>query len=190
MTQLPDMVLAIERSLDRANVPHAFGGALALDYHIVEPRATRDIDINCFVPASDARPVFETLPDEIVWTDHDIATVERDGQVRVFWDDTPVDLFFTNHPFHEEAAANTEVVPFFGTPIPILGATELAVFKAFFNRTKDWADIEAMVDARTIDLRRVIGWMVDLLGTADERVERLRHLLDRPPPGPEPRFSP
>ena len=39
-------------------------------------------------------------------------TVEETGQVRVFWDDTPVDLFFTNHPFHERAAANAEHVPF------------------------------------------------------------------------------
>ena len=30
------------------------------------------------------------------------------GQVRVFWDEIPVDLFFTNHPFHEHAAANAE----------------------------------------------------------------------------------
>jgi hypothetical protein len=190
MTQLPEMVLAIEAALDRASIPHAFGGALALDYHIEEPRATRDIDVNCFVSSDDPAPTFESLPPQISWTQHDVDTVVRDGQVRIFWDDTPVDLFFTNHPFHEQAAANTEVVPFFGTPIPILGATELGVFKAFFNRTKDWADIEAMVDAGTVDLRQVIGWMVDLLGPDDERVERLRGLLDRPPPGPEPRFAP
>ena len=32
-------------------------------------------------------------------------------------------------------------MPFADTTIPVSGATELAVFKAFFNRTKDWADI-------------------------------------------------
>jgi hypothetical protein len=190
MTTLPEMVVAIETALSSAGIPHAFGGAIALDYHIEEPRGTRDIDVNCFVPAQEARTTFESLPRKISWTDHDVDTVIRDGQVRVFWDDTPVDLFFTNHPFHEQAAANTEVVPFMNVQIPVLGATELAVFKAFFNRTKDWADIEAMVDSGTIDLRGVIGWMVDLLGVDDERVERLRLLLHRPPPGPEPRFSP
>jgi len=191
MTELVDIVLAIERALDRADVPHAFGGAIALGFHIMEPRATRDIDVNCFVLAENARSTFEVLPPEIAWTEKDVATVERDGQLRVFWSDTPVDLFFTNHPFHERAAANVEDAPFVaGTTIPILGANDLAVFKAYFNRTRDWADIEAMIEAGTVDLHEVIGWIVDLLGPSDGRVARLRALLDGPPPGEEPRFAP
>ncbi len=190
MTSLADMVVAIEAALRKAGVPHAFGGAIALGFHIVEPRATRDIDLNCFVPAERTRRAFEALPSQITWADRDVKTVEETGQVRVFWDDTPVDLFFTNHPFHDRAAANAEHVPFAGTTIPILGADELAVFKAFFNRTRDWADIEAMVDATSLDLHVVIGWIVDLLGPDDPRVDRLKELLERPPPGDEPRFAP
>jgi hypothetical protein len=190
MTSLADMVVAIEKALSGAQVPHAFGGALALAYHIAEPRGTRDIDVNCFVPATDARAVFEVMPRSVVWSDADVAEVESSGQVRVFWDDTPVDLFFTSHPFHEHTALNIETVPFAGTTIPVLGADELAVFKSFFDRTKDWADIEAMVDAGTVDLHSVIGWIVDLLGPDDRRVERLRRLLNREPPGSEPRFAP
>ena len=132
---------------------------------------------------------FDVLPREISWSDHDVESVKRDGQVRVFWsDDTPVDLFFTNHEFHEIAAQHAEIVPIVDITIPVLAANELAVFKVFFNRTRDWGDIEAMVDAGTVDLHWVIGWIVDLLGGDDERVARLRALLDRPPPGPEPRF--
>jgi hypothetical protein len=62
------------------------------------------------------------------------------------------------------------------------------VFKAFFNRTKDWADIEAMLDAKSVDVHVVIGWLVDLLGGDDHRVTRLRDLIGREPPG-DPRFS-
>ena len=90
--------------------------------------------------------------------------------MRLFWEETPVDLFFTHHPFHERAAAHTEEVPLGDTHIPILAATDLAVFKAFFDRTRDWADIEAMVDERTVDLHIVIGWIVDLLGRGRLRV--------------------
>jgi hypothetical protein len=187
---LSEMVLALEQSLSRAQIPHAFGGALALAYHIVEPRGTRDIDVNCFVPTTNARAVFEVLPDGVIWSGADVTEVERSGQVRIFWDDTPVDMFFTNHPFHEHTALNVETVPFAGAMIPVLGADELAVFKAFFDRTKDWADIEAMVDAGTVDLHAVIGWIVDLLGVDDPRLERLRRLLDREPPETEPRFAP
>ena len=71
---------------------------------------------------------------------------------------------------------------------PVLGATELTVFKAFFDRTKDWADIEAMIDAGTVDTHGALGWLVDLLGGDDHRVARLRRLLDRKPAAEEPRF--
>ena len=188
MTTLFEKVEALERALRAAHVPHAFGGALALAYHVANPRATIDIDLNCFVPAKNARAVFEALPREVEWTDDDVRLVAREGQVRVFWDRTAIDLFFTNHPFHELAAANTETVPFSDDTIPVLGANELAVFKAFFNRGQDWVDIETMVDTGTVDLHWVIGWIVDLLGSDDERVPRLQALLHRPPPGPEPRF--
>jgi hypothetical protein len=190
MTALPRMVVLLERALERAKLPHAFGGAIALGYHVDEARGTRDIDLNIFVPSDNALPAFEALPKGVVWNEDDVSEVERDGQVRLFWETTPVDLFFTSHPFHERAAANAERVPFEGITMPILGANELAVFKAFFNRTRDWGDTEAMVDARTIDLHVVIGWIVHLRGPDDERVERLRALFDRPPPGDEPRFAP
>ena len=44
---LAQRVLALESSL--SDLPHAFGGALALAYY-AEPRATIDIDLNVFVP--------------------------------------------------------------------------------------------------------------------------------------------
>jgi len=62
------------------------------------------------------------------------------------------------------------------------------VFKAFFDRTKDWADIEAMLDAGTVDVHTALGWLVDVVGGDDHRVNRLRRLLDPQPPAGEPRF--
>ena len=51
MISLVDRILTIHQLLDKADVGHAFGGALALAYCTGEPRATRDIDINIFLPA-------------------------------------------------------------------------------------------------------------------------------------------
>ena len=188
MTTLFDKLVSIERALRDANIPHAFGGAIALGFHIVEPRATADIDVNLFVPEVDASTTFAALPPEITWDAADVHEVETNGQVRVFWDDTPVDLFFETHRFHRHTAERVEQVSFDGVDVPVLGATELTIFKAFFDRTKDWADIEAMVDAGTVDIHAAIGWLVDLLGADDHRVARLRTLLDRKPPAREPRF--
>jgi hypothetical protein len=60
-----------------------------------------------------------------------------------------------------------------GRDVPFLSCRDLAVFKAFFNRTKDWADLEAMHEVGTLDVDAVVGVLVRLLGPDDERVERL-----------------
>jgi hypothetical protein len=191
MPTLVEKILAIHEALRSADVPHAFGGALALAFHIEEPRATRDIDVNVFAPSTHAREVFEAMPSEVAWTDHDVERIAEVGQVRVFWDDSPVDLFFSTHAFHDRAEREVLEVPFAGTTLPVLGATELAVFKAFFNRTKDWADIEEMLRVGSVDVHRTLGWLVDLLGPDDERVERFRSTLGRvSDDGEEPRFDP
>jgi hypothetical protein len=190
MTNIIDLALEIHHALDDAQVAHAFGGALALGYHVDEARGTRDIDINIWVPTTEAHRVLKHLPTGVEWSEHDVREVERNGQVRLFWGDTPVDVFFVTHPFHESASLQTEDVPFGNERAPILSANDLAVFKAFFDRTKDWADIEAMVDAQTIEMHVVLGWLVDLLGADDHRVERLRSLRDRRKPTSEPRFDP
>lgn len=188
MSTLSHKVLALETALDGAEIPHAFGGALALAFHVQEPRATRDIDLNIFVPSERVREVFGVLPVGISRDERAERLIRDEGQVRLLWGDNPVDLFFSTHAFHEEAAGRTVDVPFEGVAIPILGATELVVFKALFGRPKDWVDIESMLDAGTVDVHRVLGWLVDLRGSDDARIERFRTLLDRPPPGPEPNF--
>jgi len=188
MTSLTDRVLALEVALEARSIPHAFGGALALAFHVAEPRATRDIVINVFVEPEQAEQVFDALPEGVVFDDGDVRRVVRDGQVRLFWDDTPIDLFFSTHEFHTVASLRTVRVPFGGTTIPVLGATELVVFKAFFDRTRDWADIEAMIEVHSPDVHAALGWLVDLLGADDPRLSRLRDLLDHRA-GPEPRFG-
>lgn len=190
MPTLIDQVVALDAALDTARIPHAFGGALALAFHIEEPRATRDIDVNVFVEPDRARAVFDALPGGVAWDEDDVRRAGKEGQVRLFWGETPIDLFFSTHVFHDEASLHIERVPLDATTIPILGATELVVFKAFFDRTKDWADIEAMIDARDADVHRALGWLVDLLGADDHRVQRLQVLLVRHPSEQEPRFEP
>ena len=188
MSTLSQKVITLEAALDRAEIPHAFGGALALAFHVQEPRATRDIDLNIFVPSERVSDVFSVLPEEIPRDERAERLIRKEGQVRLLWGDNPIDLFFSTHAFHEEAATRVVDVPFEDITIPILGAAELAIFKALFNRPKDWIDIESMLDARTVDVHRVLGWLVDLLGSDDGRVSRFGSLLERPPRGREPNF--
>lgn len=178
MSVLGDRLLAVHAALDTAGIAHAFGGAIALAYCTEEPRATRDLDVNVFVEPARAPVVFEALPDGVAVPPDAMARIEGDGQARLWWDDTPIDLFFDVHDFHREAGATVRIVPFGGVDIPVLDCTALAVFKLLFNRTRDWADIEAMVEVGAFDATAVLGWAVRLFGGGDARVGRLSNLVD------------
>ncbi len=109
-----------------------------------------------------------------------IETVHRDGQVRVLWDDTPIDLFFSYDPFHDAAARDVRNVPFGDTTIPVLGPEHLVVCKVVFDRPKDWVDIEAMLDAGTsLNAAEVLRWVGRIAGDDDARYDRVAALLSR-----------
>lgn len=55
MSLLAQRLLAVHDALDAAELPHAFGGAIALAYCTEEPRGTRDLDVNVFVDPTRAR---------------------------------------------------------------------------------------------------------------------------------------
>lgn len=170
---LPERLVAVHEALRARRLPHAFGGAIALAYWTQNPRGTSDIDVNIFVPESECAIALDALPDGIERPPGTEETVKRDGQVRLWWDETPVDVFFDYVPVHAEAAAHRRTVPFAGTRIPVLGPTELAVFKLMFDRTQDWADIEAMIGAGTLDVDQVKEELGEMLGDADPRCDRL-----------------
>jgi hypothetical protein len=176
VTSLPEKILAIHAALDDAAVPHAFGGALALAWCTERARGTIDIDVNIFVDVTLAPEVLAALPDGVTWTDDDRAQIAREGQTRLWWDATPVDVFMNTTEFHAQAAGRARVEPFAGVSVPFLSCVDLAVFKAFFDRTKDWADLEEMAAAGSLDVDRVVGILVRYLGPADPRLDRLQQL--------------
>ena len=173
MTTLAGRIVAICAALDDEKIPWALGGALALAYATNEPRGTRDIDVNVFVDAAQAGAVFAALPAGVVFGEADIAEAGQRDQVRLWWDQTPIDVFFGAGRFHLDVADRCRVVPFEGRRIRVLSAEDLAVYKAMFDRTRDWADIEAMVDSDAIDLDLAADRLATILGD-DQRVDRLR----------------
>jgi Nucleotidyl transferase AbiEii toxin, Type IV TA system len=174
---LAERVLAMEAAL--SEVPHAFGGALALAYY-AEPRSTIDIDLNVFVPPEKLAAVAAPLVKlGAAADDLSIAgIVRRDGQVRVMWDATPIDLFFSYDPFHEAMGVARRLVPFGEGTIPILAADHLIVCKVVFNRPRDWVDIDAMLEAGTdVEAAEVLRWVARIVGDEDPRYERIAALL-------------
>jgi hypothetical protein len=176
MSELGDQLLAIHDGLDRARIPHAIGGAIALGYCTLEPRGTRDVDLNVFLGPEHAREVFAALPEGVEFSGVSLEHAEGDGQVRLRWGPTPVDLFLSVLPFHDHVAAHVRQVPFEGRTIPVLDCTALAVFKAMFARPRDWVDIEAMLEARAIDLDEAISWVGAMVGAESAEAAKLDSL--------------
>jgi hypothetical protein len=176
VTSLVEKIVTLHVALDEVDIPHAFGGALALAWCTQRARGTIDIDVNVFVDRERTGQLLDALPAGIAWSDVDRALIERDGQARLWWDGTPVDVFVNTTEFHEQVRQRCRREPFAGHELPFLGCTDLAVFKAFFDRTKDWADLEEMAAAGTLDLARVIGILSRYLGPTDHRIEHLRRL--------------
>jgi hypothetical protein len=178
---LPEKVIVIHETFGDLRIPHALGGALALAYY-ADPRATIDIDINVFVPVDQGKRVVDALSElGIDSTMVDIATLQRDGQCRLWWGDNAVDLFFAYDPFHDEMRKQIRRVPFAGLTVPILAPEHLAVCKAMFDRRKDWMDIEQMlIAADDLDIPSIEGWLERMVGENDPRLARLRELKVSP----------
>jgi hypothetical protein len=173
---LVEKVRRLHEALQGAGIGHAFGGALALALHVEQPRGTADIDVNISLPTDQAAAVLVALPGGISHRPKDLAAIERDGQVRLWWGRTPVDLFFPQHVLHQVLAGRTTLMPLGDGVVPVVSATDLTVFKALFDRTKDWADIEEMVAFGSPDMDEAVAWLDEIVGADDPRSRRLRRL--------------
>lgn len=173
---LPEKLLRIEAAFLSARLPHAFGGAIALAYYAT-PRATIDIDVNIFVESERSDEVLQALgrlgvaePNE-----REATRLRRDGQTRLQWGHTPVDLFFSYDAFHDACMERRRVFPFGeGETIHVLAAEDLLVFKAIFDRDKDWRDIAELVfcAGEELDQEWVRSWLERIVGVDDERYRR------------------
>ena len=182
---LDDQILAIEAAFARAGIPHAFGGALALAYYAT-PRATLGIDCNVFLAAKESERVIAALTRLGVAPPSagERRALRDRGQMRVFWDHTPIDLFFAYDPLHDRCLARAKRVPFGdAATLPVLSAEDLAIFKTLFDRAKDWRDIAEMLFAlgADFDAAYALDWIRRILPAGDERRRRFQGLLASAP---------
>jgi hypothetical protein len=177
---LDEQIVAIEQAFSQAGIPHAFGGAQALAYY-GSVRATHDIDLNVFVPTSEGPRVLSVLGELGAATSNPglQTLIARDGQVRVLWEGTPVDLFFAYDALHRSSSQRRRRVDFYGDPIHILSPEDLIVYKATFNRDKDWQDIAGILYAceDSLDFDYVRHWLARIDSNERSRLARLERLI-------------
>lgn len=94
---------------------------------------TLDVDVNVFIAEADAQLLVGALPTGVRLAPDDIAVLARDGQVRLWWQDAPVDVFLNSAPLHEPAAGRARSEVFGRTRMPFLSCLDTAIFKAFGN---------------------------------------------------------
>ncbi len=171
-------IVAVHEMLDSMRVTHQFGGAVALAWYR-NPRATTDIDLNVTLPPEDAGPVLGALTHlGVTVSEADRATIAHDGQARLDWDRSYLDLFFATLDLHRDMAKRSRQADFGPVQIPILSPEHLIVCKAIFNRPKDWVDIEEMIAWGTpIDAAAALRWIDGILGVNSEQHARLSDLL-------------
>jgi hypothetical protein len=170
--------------LAAAGVPYAIGGAIAYGFW-GNPRGTRDLDVNVFLPAAEAGRAIDTLIAAGVQLDRSGAlerAIER-GDVRGSCEGIPVDIFFSSIPLHDAAAKRVVDVELLGKTIRILSAEDLTILKLLFFRGKDVVDVERVVAVQgaRLDRRYVRTWLVECVGEDSERVRRWDSICDALP---------
>jgi hypothetical protein len=178
-----DLAIELHGLFEDGDVRHAFGGALALNCY-AEPRGSVDVDVNVAVPFAHAEELvgdlgpqgFQPLLPPSDWMPAAGVRLTRGHDI--------VDVFLAFDPYHQRMLDNAVLHPFpHGhemVQLPVLSANDLVVVKLAFNRTKDWADIEAMLLAGTVvDFDYVRQQAVAFKGDGmHPRLARLRRLLE------------
>jgi hypothetical protein len=179
--ELIALIVAVHDGLEAADIPHAFGGALALAY-VATPRGTVGVDANVFIS-----------PDEMTRVDAALAplgltraSTEQSVTIAGYRyshaaDPFPVDVFPSLSARYDEIARRCVRHPFGRTDdvLPFLSAEDLCVFKLSFGRPQDWVDLDGVAHARhDLDLEYIEAQVVGLRGpTMYPRMARLRGLV-------------
>ena len=190
---LPDKLLRVHTALSAHAIPHAFGGAIALAFY-GEPRDTRDLDINIALPPAQHARLLDALASlfPIVGREKAAQELTRLAQTRLFWEETGVDLFMADIPYHASIAERAHDVDYMGTRLPVISAEDLIILKAAFNRPKDWIDIENMFQVQNgaLDALYIRRWLSEFyLPPDDLPLQRVAGFIRQygQPAGPEPR---
>ena len=182
MLDLMERVLSIARCFEAAGIPHSFGGAIALAYY-GRARGTRDIDINVYVTVRDADRVLALLEGLGVTPAGEAqrTRIQRDAQVRLFWQAVPIDLFFSNIDFHASCRRRRHRHVLGDQQIHVLAPEDLIVCKVAFAREKDGRDIDTVLETMgaQLDLVYVLRWVDEIAGADHPSAIALRGAIAR-----------
>lgn len=181
---LVEVAVATHRLLNEHNLPHGFGGALALNYY-ADPRATADVDVNVFVPWQQGIGQLSVFEQMGFGPKDDVNTALPIAGVRLVHERSRIalDVFFSLDDHYQEVARRLRWFPFGtdGEELPFFSAEDVVVFKVSFNRDKDWVDIRRLLEhEHAVDLDYIERQALALRGPQmHPRVARVRAMARR-----------
>jgi nucleotidyltransferase DUF2204 len=166
LSHLVDVIVWLDRILERVGARRSFGGAIA--YSFWGPmRFTNDVDVLVLVPDSRVPALVEALTDagclhgdskKPIDLREILADLRGKSHLARFWKDgVRIEVFVPWHPFHHRVLERSPERELEGHKIRIHSAEDLIVFKKVFDRPKDITDIRAMLLTQRgkIDLERI-----------------------------------
>lgn len=191
LESLVEVVTTLIDRLEAAQLPYAFGGAIALSAWS-EPRATTDVDLNLWVGDDDLPSAVALLREAGV--EIELADALRGARERGMFagprGSYRVDVFVPSVPFYDVALERRVRVTLADRQTWVLSPESLAVFKLLFFRPKDLVDISRLLEVHrpALDVGFVRRWLVDMVGPSDARIVKWDELTRQSPrPLPPPR---
>ena len=169
---IPSLVVTLSADLKKRGISHAITGAAAMAVHGYV-RATRDIEILVMTPGMRLPEVFESIRNQGFDGD-DQALIQsiRDRYMAVLESEAlDVEVLVPAIPYHRQVLDRASEVEIRGTMVPVVTVEDLIVLKLLWSRTKDIADVEALVSVAwdVIDASYVEESLLDIVPADDER---------------------
>jgi len=180
MNALKKTLLIIVRWIESKNIPYMVIGGIANSIYGI-PRVTYDIDIKVsFESSRDIQGFIEELreiariipkdPDQFI-REKNVLPVEVEG--------VKVDFVFAELPYEIEAIQRSLLKDIFGVRVKVCTPEDLIIHKAISTRSKDWSDIESIIDMQrhSLDWNYLLTHCKDLSGFLDDPsiLEKIQH---------------
>jgi predicted nucleotidyltransferase len=168
----------IQSIFENNNWKFAFIGGLALQF-LGERRLTDDIDINLLTGFGDEDKFIEILSKDYLPRIPDYKEFALRNRVLLLKtiEGIEIDVSLGALPFEEKLVERAAYLKFAEISLRICSAEDLIISKAFADRTRDWADIESVVQKQlTLDWNYILEQLTPLveLKYAPEILDKLR----------------
>ena len=137
------------------------------------------VDLLVAAPAVRLPEVFAVVRDQgLQGEDHDVIRSLRENYVAEFRSGpVRVEILVPAIPYHHEVLRRAVLLEVAGQQIPIVTVEDLILLKLLWNRTKDRADVQALLSVSQVDETYLRSTLAELLPEDDPRHGELSALM-------------